>query len=83
MGLLSLEGLLPERTMLTAIGGALAAFFFLYRLGTTKVHPDEPTVIPPRVPIIGHLLGMAIHGGKYVKSIGYVIPENARESRQY
>jgi hypothetical protein len=35
-----------------------------------KIHSNEPTVIAPKLPFIGHLLGMAMYGGKYVKNLG-------------
>ncbi|KAK6086688.1 3-ketoacyl-CoA thiolase, peroxisomal 2 [Seiridium cupressi] len=30
----------------------------------------EPPIVTSRIPYLGHLLGMIIHGGRYVKSIG-------------
>lgn len=34
-----------------------------------KRHPQEPPIIQPWVPVIGHLLGMLMEGGHYVKRI--------------
>ena len=48
----------------------LTVWFLLYRLQTVKSHPDEPPIIAPVVPFVGHLLGMAVHGGRYIKGIG-------------
>lgn len=35
-----------------------------------RLHPQEPPVIAPRIPVVGHVLEMALQGGRYVKSIG-------------
>ncbi|SPO02689.1 uncharacterized protein DNG_05362 [Cephalotrichum gorgonifer] len=69
MGALGFD-LLSERGLATTVAGFCAVFYLLYRAGAKKIHPDEPTVVPPTIPIVGHLLGMAFHGGKYVKTIG-------------
>jgi hypothetical protein len=58
-----------------AVGTVVAAlvstvYLILYRLQTRKRHPDEPPIIASGVPFVGHLLGMALQGGKYVKGIG-------------
>lgn len=69
MALLDFD-LLSGRGSFTAVAGICAALYLLYRVGAAKVHPNEPTVIPPKVPFVGHLLGMTMHGGKYVKMTG-------------
>jgi hypothetical protein len=48
----------------------LAVYLLLYRWQLVKTHPDEPPVLPSRVPFLGHLLGMATQGGRYVKNLG-------------
>lgn len=45
-------------------------YLILYRLQTLKKHPDEPPIIASAIPYVGHLLGMAVSGGRYVKGIG-------------
>lgn len=45
------------------------AFVLRYTSGK-KLHPSEPTVVQPWVPLIGHLLGMAMQGGRYIKRLG-------------
>ncbi|KAK5662090.1 hypothetical protein OQA88_10205 [Cercophora sp. LCS_1] len=45
-------------------------YLIFYRLQTSKKHPDEPPVIASAIPYVGHLLGMALFGGRYVKGIG-------------
>jgi hypothetical protein len=57
--------------LVTTIVAVLSALYVvLYRLQSVKRHPDEPPVVTARVPYLGHLLGMALWGGRYVKGIG-------------
>jgi hypothetical protein len=70
MGVLGWE-LTPTQTILAAGVTALLTLVLLLRpLPARKVHPSEPTVISSWIPFIGHLLGMAMYGGKYVKKLG-------------
>nr|GAT52239.1 cytochrome P450 [Mycena chlorophos] len=56
---------------LTAFAVVLTTLYLvLYRLQTTKAHADEPPIIAPAIPFIGHLLGMLVYGGRYIKGIG-------------
>lgn len=55
------------------------SFAFRYTSGE-KLHPSEPTVIQPWVPLIGHLLGMAMHGGRYIKRLGLDLKPNSYRS---
>jgi hypothetical protein len=41
-----------------------------FYLSSAKLHPQEPPVITSVVPFVGHLLGMIVNGGRYIKSIG-------------
>jgi cell shape-determining protein MreD len=54
----------------TAIVLLLTSYLLLYRWQLVKTHPDEPPIIPSVVPFVGHLLGMALQGGRYVKDLG-------------
>ncbi|KAJ7666162.1 cytochrome P450 [Mycena polygramma] len=50
---------------------AVATLFGVARqLSARKLDPREPPVIIPAIPFIGHLLGMALYGGRYLKEIG-------------
>ena len=53
-----------------AIGAVSTLWFLLYGLQRVKKHDDEPPIIASAVPYVGHLLGMALQGGRYVKGIG-------------
>lgn len=54
----------------TVVAGLIVLLAFLYMAGGQKVHPNEPTVLAPKIPFVGHLVGMAMQGGKYVKHLG-------------
>jgi hypothetical protein len=54
----------------TIIIGFITLVLALRYASGRKVHPNEPTVLPPWIPFVGHLLGMALHGGRYIKRIG-------------
>ncbi|KAJ7643991.1 cytochrome P450 [Roridomyces roridus] len=66
MAILSLDP-----TLTAAVVASCTVYLVLYRLQTLKLHPNEPPIVPSRLPYVGHLLGMVLEGGRYVKSIGY------------
>jgi hypothetical protein len=59
-----------ENVAATTIALLVTTYLLLYRWQLVKTHPNEPPVIPSAVPFVGHLLGMALLGGKYVKNLG-------------
>ncbi|KAL2203085.1 cytochrome P450 [Sarocladium strictum] len=68
MAILSQDG---NMNIASAIGiGLVTILVGLHYSSGIKVHPKEPRVIRPWVPVIGHLLGMALSGGRYVKRLG-------------
>ncbi|KAI0870924.1 cytochrome P450 [Hypoxylon argillaceum] len=48
----------------------LAGYALLYQYSTQKLDSREPPIIASRIPFVGHILGMALRGGKYIKSLG-------------
>ncbi|KAK0709532.1 cytochrome P450 [Lasiosphaeria miniovina] len=48
----------------------VSLYLVLYRLQLTKTHPNEPPIVASPIPFVGHLLGMAVQGGRYVKGLG-------------
>ncbi|XXG95684.1 hypothetical protein Hte_001953 [Hypoxylon texense] len=54
----------------TAVVVILATYFIAYQLSSRKIDPREPPVIVPIIPIVGHILGMASLGGRYIKNLG-------------
>ncbi|KAL2015754.1 hypothetical protein VTK56DRAFT_4864 [Thermocarpiscus australiensis] len=62
-------------SVFTAVAAVLAAYLLLYRWQLVKAHPDEPPIIPSAIPFVGHLLGMALQGGRYVKNMGLRNPD--------
>ncbi|KAI1205026.1 cytochrome P450 [Annulohypoxylon truncatum] len=57
----------PTATILITI---LTLVLTLQHLSQRKLDPREPRVLAPPVPVIGHLLGMALLGGRYIKNLG-------------
>ncbi|KAL7932692.1 cytochrome P450 [Trichoderma chlorosporum] len=68
MALLNIETWPINLTTVTV--GLLTLTLVLRYTSGKKLHPSEPTVIQPWIPVIGHLLGMAMHGGRYIKRLG-------------
>ncbi|KAI0120454.1 cytochrome P450 [Hypoxylon sp. NC0597] len=60
----------PFSASATAIIGIITLYFITYQLSSRKIDPREPLVIAPTVPIVGHILGMALLGGRYIKNLG-------------
>lgn len=56
------------------IVGLVTVYLALRYASGRKLHPSEPTVLPSWIPFIGHLIGMALQGGRYIKRLGYVPP---------
>ncbi|KAI1387763.1 cytochrome P450 [Hypoxylon trugodes] len=71
---MALTDLSPEQWPLSASAttliGAATLYFILYHISSRKLDPREPPILAPSIPIIGHILGMALWGGAYIKNIG-------------
>lgn len=63
----------------TVTAGFLSVAFILRYTSGKKLHPSEPIVIQPWVPLIGHLVGMALHGGRYIKQLGLELNLDSQE----
>ncbi|KAK0742533.1 SNF2 family N-terminal domain-containing protein [Apiosordaria backusii] len=62
---------LIETSPLTVVAVVLlTAYALLYYAQTIPLAKDEPPIIPSRIPFLGHVLGMLLQGGRYVKNIG-------------
>lgn len=66
---------LPDQWPLSGVNTSWAAALMVviissFYLSSAKLHPQEPPVITSAVPFVGHLLGMIVNGGRYIKSIG-------------
>ncbi|KAI0483525.1 cytochrome P450 [Xylaria cf. heliscus] len=57
----------PIATWITIVA---VTYALMYQYSKQKLDVKEPPVITSSVPFIGHLLGMAIYGGKYIKGLG-------------
>ncbi|PKS12885.1 hypothetical protein jhhlp_000225 [Lomentospora prolificans] len=69
MGLLGLFNF-AERGLFANAAIVLVTLLCVYGYAAKKIHPKEPAVVAPRVPFVGHLIGMATQGGRYVKNLG-------------
>ncbi|KAI2610292.1 cytochrome P450 [Hypoxylon fragiforme] len=66
---------MPTTTTTTIILGLLLTLYILTsHLSSLKIHPHEPPVLPPSIPIIGHVLNIALLGGRYIKRLGLTHP---------
>lgn len=70
-----------EPGLATAAIVVLTLYLVLYKLQTAKAHPNEPPIVASGVPFVGHLLGMALKGGRYIKQIGFVCSSDRTPSR--
>ncbi|KAF3923065.1 hypothetical protein ABW20_dc0105414 [Dactylellina cionopaga] len=59
--------------MLYIIAGVLCALVSLDLYFRRGYNEKEPTMIPPSIPIVGHLIGFLKHGAGYVSRLGYDI----------
>jgi hypothetical protein len=56
--------------------GAFAMLFFIYGLDSffcRRRHVNEPQYVRPKIPLIGHLIGLSMHGSRYYAMIRFVI----------
>ncbi|KAI0147322.1 cytochrome P450 [Xylariaceae sp. FL1272] len=60
----------PLSPIATLIAGVAAAYALLYHASTRRADTSEPPILASGVPFLGHILGMALHGGKYIKNLG-------------
>ncbi|KAI1430715.1 cytochrome P450 [Xylaria sp. CBS 124048] len=54
----------------TCISIMVVAYAAMYRYSTRKLDAREPEIVTSGVPFVGHLFGMALYGGKYIKNLG-------------
>jgi hypothetical protein len=60
------------RAVLVVFGLVAAGVILLVRLFGPKIDPREPPVVHPKIPFIGHIIGMMREGPSYLKNIRYV-----------
>ncbi|KAK4242789.1 cholesterol 7-alpha-monooxygenase [Achaetomium macrosporum] len=72
-----LAAYIAEKTSALSVtfGVLFTGYLLLCRWQLVKAHPDEPPIIPSAVPFVGHLLRMALQGGRYVKNLGLRNPD--------
>jgi hypothetical protein len=60
----------PLSGLATSVLILITAYGFLYRLQLVKSGENEPPTLPSSAPFVGHLLGMILQGGRYIKTLG-------------
>jgi hypothetical protein len=58
--------------LLLAAGGVVIVFYLLIRFLTLPHDPQEPPLVRPKIPLIGHVIGLLRHGTKYYSDVAYV-----------
>ena len=56
--------------VVTVVLGLTTIAIALRYVSARKLHPDEPTGPPAMDTLVGHLLGMALEGSRYIKQLG-------------
>lgn len=60
--------------LLLVIGSAIAVvFYFLGHFLTLPHDPKEPPLIAPRIPLIGHVIGLLYNGTGYYSKVALVL----------
>lgn len=62
------------KTIVTGLALAVLVGVLLSKFFSLKMDPREPPLVPSKVPLIGHIIGMVQEGPQYLKRIGYVEP---------
>ncbi|ETS77868.1 hypothetical protein PFICI_09930 [Pestalotiopsis fici W106-1] len=52
------------------LAGFITVYTAIYWFSTRPHDAREPPVIPSGIPYVGHLLGMVLQGGRYIKELG-------------
>ena len=62
----------PAAGVVAWVVGVFTVYAITLLLSLKQDDPREPPVVAPTIPIpfVGHLVGMALQGGKYVKNLG-------------
>jgi hypothetical protein len=69
------EGNFSSSTVLyTVVLAAAVALSLLNRLLTPRIDPREPPVVKPRIPWIGHIIGVIRHQADYNRILQCVSP---------
>lgn len=60
----------PLSPVATCVAIVAVAYVLVYRTSTRKLDDREPPIVASTIPFVGHILGMALYGGKYIKKLG-------------
>jgi hypothetical protein len=51
------------------IGGVIAVIFLVNMLLTPRLEPGEPPLLKPKIPLIGHIIGIIYHQSDYHRRV--------------
>jgi hypothetical protein len=60
---------LPSGIWLAALSGLFGVAFLLGRIFTVKLEPLEPPILAPKIPIVGHILGLMMYQNEVFEKI--------------
>lgn len=84
---MDLEAYTPSYLTLSMLCTLLATYLLLIHLSTQKWHGAEPPIVscpllfPIPLPYVGHLLGMALQGGHYIKQLGLSTASTTKDKK--
>lgn len=55
----------PVRFYMAAAVLLAALFMSVCRIATPRVHPQEPPLVKPRIPLVGHIVGLLTEKSQY------------------
>jgi len=59
-------------THYVAITAAAIIFYLFYKFSSPPMDSREPPVLKPKIPMVGHIVGLAQHGIDYLEVLRYV-----------
>ena len=63
-----------ELTLFIVLCGVATAFYALWRRLTPPHEDVEPPVLWPKMPLVGHVIGMFQHGTSYYSMLRCILP---------
>jgi uncharacterized membrane protein len=60
----------PLSLVATFVAIVAVAYVLVHQASTRKIDDREPPIVASVIPFVGHILGMALYGGKYIKNLG-------------
>jgi hypothetical protein len=65
-----MDQFLASRYAIPAVVGVVTLCFFLLSKLSPPLHPNEPPLLKPRIPFIGHVIGLVFGKIEYIGNLG-------------